>query len=194
MPNGSDCWRPPEPDGYADICTEHMHEVAMAWAGQQPTRYSRCKACSGLNVAIDRLSRLQKCMMCGDVVEFEPIDVDSRNLGASEPHSPEQQLRPSTRTADVVYYLKFGDRVKIGTTGNLPERIKAIPHDEILAVEPGDLTRERGRHRMFAELRIDPHKEWFNIDDRLLAHTRYLRKQFGAPMELWRKLANKAAT
>lgn len=36
----------------------------------------------------------------------------------------------------VVYYLRFADRIKIGFSRNLGNRMLAIPHDELLAVEP----------------------------------------------------------
>ena len=45
---------------------------------------------------------------------------------------PDDELAPPR--VDVVYYLRFDDRVKIGTTANLPQRLAAIRHDEFLAL------------------------------------------------------------
>lgn len=50
----------------------------------------------------------------------------------------------------VVYYLRFGDRIKIGTTTNLRTRLISVPCDEVLAVEPGSYALERERHEQFA--------------------------------------------
>ncbi len=68
----------------------------------------------------------------------------------------------------VVYYVRFGDRVKIGTTADLVTRLQGIPHDEVLAVEPGGVELERGRHNEFAEHHI--RGEWFHAHPHLLAH------------------------
>lgn len=72
----------------------------------------------------------------------------------------------------VVYYLKFADRIKIGTTTNLKVRLTAIPHDEVLATEPGGYKLEKARHAQFAEARI--RGEWFQATTELLAHAQRL--------------------
>ncbi|WP_307812156.1 GIY-YIG nuclease family protein [Lacisediminihabitans changchengi] len=67
---------------------------------------------------------------------------------------------------DVVYYLRYGDRIKIGTSANPRRRIAALPHDEVLAFERGDRALEQARHRQFAAHRI-PHTEWFEANQGL---------------------------
>ena len=74
----------------------------------------------------------------------------------------------------VVYYLRFGDRIKIGTTVCLRGRLDAVPHDKLLATEPGGDEVERARHRQFAEYRITG--EWFRIAAPLLAHIGAVRR------------------
>lgn len=59
----------------------------------------------------------------------------------------------------IVYYVRFGERVKIGTTIQLATRLRSIPHDEVLAVEPGGVEMERRRHLQFADYRMKG--EWF---------------------------------
>jgi hypothetical protein len=88
-----------------------------------------------------------------------------------------------TAAYQVVYYLQFGDRVKIGTTTNLPERLKSIPHDRVLALEPGGFSTEHKRHAEFATSRI--HHEWFNITPKLVAHINDLRLTYGDAIESW---------
>lgn len=79
------------------------------------------------------------------------------------------------RRVHVVYYIRFRDRIKIGTTKSLQMRLANLPHDELLAVEPGDRGVERARHQQFAESRIQG--EWFEASRHLLQHTTHIREQ-----------------
>ena len=74
---------------------------------------------------------------------------------------------------DVVYYLRWRDRIKIGTTANPRQRLAAITHEELLAFERGDRALEHDRHDEFAPLRLGG--EWFAADDALVAHAARLR-------------------
>lgn len=75
---------------------------------------------------------------------------------------------------DVVYYLRFDDRIKIGTTANPHQRFAALRFDELLAFELGDRLVEQRRHAQFAAQRFD-RTEWFAADDELVAHIAVLR-------------------
>lgn len=70
---------------------------------------------------------------------------------------------------DVVYYVRFDDRVKIGTTANPRQRLAAIRHDELLAFERGGRSLEQRRHAQFAVDRF-PRTEWFRLSAGILAH------------------------
>lgn len=72
---------------------------------------------------------------------------------------------------DVVYYLRLGESVKIGTTFNPRQRFAALPHDEVLAFERGDRSLEQQRHREFAADRLGT-SEWFGLTRRLRTHIR----------------------
>ena len=89
---------------------------------------------------------------------------------------------------DVVYYLRYRDRIKIGTTANPAQRFASLPHDEVLAFERGDRTLERRRHAQFAALRI-PGTEWFETDDGLLAHVAALQGDPWLLLARWRSEA-----
>jgi hypothetical protein len=69
---------------------------------------------------------------------------------------------------DVVYYLRWRDRIKIGTTHRPRQRLAAIRHEELLAFERGARDLEQQRHREFADLREGG--EWFRADTRLRDH------------------------
>ena len=61
---------------------------------------------------------------------------------------------------DVVYFVRFGDRVKIGYSANFQRRMSEVPYDEILLLLPGTTAHERGLHEIFKEHRITG--EWFH--------------------------------
>lgn len=73
---------------------------------------------------------------------------------------------------DVVYYMRLGNRAKIGTTSNLRQRISVIQPEDCMAYELGSFELEHRRHRQFAHLRVSG--EWFDIQDELLRHVNAL--------------------
>lgn len=74
---------------------------------------------------------------------------------------------------DVVYYIRFGDRIKIGTTANPRQRLARLWHDELLAFELGDRLVEHRRHEQFANARLE-RSEWFTATPSLEEHVRRL--------------------
>lgn len=87
------------------------------------------------------------------------------------------RTRPPIR--EVVYYIRWGDRIKIGTSKRLAERLRSLYHDEVLAAEPGSIALERRRHEQFREYRIAGQREWFSSAPALLFHINTVRDQFG---------------
>ena len=81
--------------------------------------------------------------------------------------SPDGELPPPR--VDVVYYIRFDDRMKIGTTANPRQRLGRLWHDEVMAFERGDRLVERARHMQFAALR-QGRSEWFTSAPALLQH------------------------
>ncbi len=74
---------------------------------------------------------------------------------------------------EVVYYMRIGDRVKIGTSASLAQRLETINPEELMATERGDRRVESRRHRQFADLRV--HGEWFRLEGALIQHIDALR-------------------
>jgi hypothetical protein len=91
------------------------------------------------------------------------IEATKQAIAKGEPIEPES----------VVYYMRVGNRVKIGYTTNLAARISAVMPEEVLATEPGGPQLESVRHRQFADLREA--SEWFRMEGPLLAHLETLR-------------------
>lgn len=81
-------------------------------------------------------------------------------------------LKVENETDEVVYYVRFGDRVKIGTSKDLSKRLSHIPHDEVMATEPGGVYVERQRHKQFKHLRaeVGRGREWFTLTPELAEH------------------------
>jgi hypothetical protein len=80
---------------------------------------------------------------------------------------PDADLPPVR--VDVVYYLRFRDRIKIGTSGNPRSRLAQLRYDELLAFELGNRSLEQQRHAQFADHRF-PGSEWFRENDALAEH------------------------
>lgn len=79
----------------------------------------------------------------------------------------------SQSTVDgVVYFVRFRDRIKIGHTTNLRQRLRAFPVDEVLLTIPGSVEDEARCHAAFAHLRVQG--EWFTEGPELLAFIRSL--------------------
>jgi hypothetical protein len=72
----------------------------------------------------------------------------------------------------VVYYMRIGNRVKIGTTSDIKRRLSTINPEELLATEPGGYDLEKERHQQFEHLRS--HGEWFAYEGALEAHVQEL--------------------
>lgn len=148
-----DCGLPVPADAPLALCFEHF-ALAAEWAadrdGTPDVLPSPCRLC-GSRVGV-RYPSGWVCAVCewrlGEVVDGE---------------------LPPPRV-DVVYYLRWQDRVKIGTTTNPKQRFAAIRHDELLTLERGGRTLERHRHEQFAADRFTTGSEWFRLSPAILAH------------------------
>lgn len=87
----------------------------------------------------------------------------------------------------VVYYVRLGQLVKIGTTTRIVHRCESLGVQGVLAVEAGDSVKEHGRHREFAHLRKTG--EWFELSPDLADHIARVRADFetqmGITVEAW---------
>ncbi|MGW3321126.1 GIY-YIG nuclease family protein [Streptomyces virginiae] len=81
----------------------------------------------------------------------------------------------------IVYYVRRGDLVKIGTTTRYDARMRALRPDEVLAVEPGSYALEHQRHQEFAACQWSRGSEYFHMNAELKTHVLQLRSQHGIP-------------
>jgi len=103
--------------------------------------------------------------------------------------SPDGELPPPR--VDVVYYLRNGDRMKIGTTGNPRQRFSAIWHEEVMAFERGTRVLEQQRHQQFAANRFEG-SEWFRLTTPLQRHVESLRQGVEDPWSLYARWTSEA--
>jgi len=99
--------------------------------------------------------------------------------------------QPQLHSGQIVYYVRRGDLVKIGTTSDPAGRFGALLPDEILAFEPGAQREEAQRHRQFDHLRPSSRTEYFTAAPELLAHIRAMRTAHGEPDPAWPTMANR---
>ncbi|WP_345802388.1 GIY-YIG nuclease family protein [Microbacterium sp. AZCO] len=167
------CRGPVPPDAPLPLCERHL-AVAADWAasafGLTDTLPAPCRLC-GSRLGIQYPSGWL-CATCewrfGEVVDGE---------------------LPPPRV-DVVYYLAYADRVKIGTTANPRRRFTAIWHDDLLALERGDRRLERHRHEQFAADRFGT-SEWFARSPALDAHIEAVRGG-GEPWDAYARWVSEA--
>lgn len=112
------------------------------------------------------------CLLCGSIKGLRQADGWHCGIcGWRVGDVPDPEL-PRPRV-DVVYYIRYDDRVKIGTSADPRQRLRALWHQELLAFERGGRELERQRHNQFAELREGG--EWFRADPLLLRHALSIR-------------------
>lgn len=130
------------------------------------------------------------CRLCGALEGVRDLDgVRCAICGWRVGDAIDEGLPPPR--IDVVYYLRLGERVKIGTTFSPRQRFAALPHDEVLAFEPGDRAVEQARHREFAADRLGT-SEWFALSAGIRSHIRAVRGDADDAWQQWARLVSAA--
>jgi hypothetical protein len=93
----------------------------------------------------------------------------------------EQLRKAELKKQAVVYYIAQGQRIKIGYTTNMAQRMSALQPDAILATEPGTRRLETSRHSQFRHLRSAAGREYFTAGPDLLAHVEKVLAEQGPP-------------
>ncbi|WP_338182903.1 GIY-YIG nuclease family protein [Jatrophihabitans sp.] len=147
--------------------------------GQFQTMSSLCVIPDGAGDAcgspIMRNAPVPVCSVHGAVIsEFfsqqDMIELARATLMAQQEAAPSPRLPDNAPRSSVVYYVQLDAIVKIGTTIDLAQRLRAYPpHARLLVTEPGGYTLERKRLRQFNEYLRAGH-EWFDPGPRLREH------------------------
>lgn len=171
--DGRDCDDPVAPGSPFNICRHHYLKISDYLKAAESTggyRYRISMLCPGCQIryglVADVSSQIATCSECGHQVR-------ATEAGRSKftPMQRPEQLSPST----VVYYIRFGDRIKIGTTDNLRNRLAALPYDQVLFTEPGSYELENQRHKQFRRHLVRGQREWFHAHPELLDFIRTQR-------------------
>lgn len=156
------------------LCAAHL-ELAHDWVAREDgvidALPSPCAAC-GSRLGV-RLPSAWLCAAC----EWRLGD------------APDGELPPPR--VDVVYYIRFGERIKIGTSGNPRQRLHRLRHEELLAFERGGRALEQHRHAQFADERLE-RTEWFARSPVLDAHIETVRAGEPDPWALHRRWRSEA--
>ena len=166
---GRSCGLPAEDDAPVNLCRHHLlvaHEWVSRDVGVTDTLESPCLAC-GSRLGV-RYPSGWLCAVCEWKVGEIPDGVVLR------------------ARVDVVYYLRFDGRIKIGTSSNPRSRLGSIVHDELLGFELGGRKLEQRRHAQFASHRLDS-SEWFQVHDALLRHIRVINAGVDDPWLLHKR-------
>ena len=93
-----------------------------------------------------------------------------------------------------IYYLRVGDKIKIGFSANVKRRLKSYPPEsELLAVHPGTQELEKSLHKEFGHSLSDG-REWFTPNLALTEHIDKVTAEFGPPPERFKPKYRKAQT
>ena len=166
--DGQSCPRPVSSGAPLNLCTTHFlaaHDYIAGEVGVTDTLPSPCLAC-GSRLGV-RYPSGWLCAIC----EWKVGDV------------PDPERAAFVRV-DVVYYLRFRDQIKIGTSGNPRQRFASLRYDELLAFEPGDRALEQRRHAQFADHRL-ARSEWFAVHGALTEHIGVLQSGVDDPWSLY---------
>ena len=170
--DGRPCTEPVAHRSALNLCAHHLlaaHDQVASEVGVTDILPSPCAAC-GSRLGV----RYPSGWLCA-VCEWRAGEV------------PDGEIVATVRV-DVVYYLRFRDQIKIGTTTNPRQRFAALRYDELLGFERGDRALEQRRHAQFADHRLG-RSEWFAADPTLLEHIDVVRAGADDPWSqyaLWR--------
>ena len=108
-----------------------------------------------------------------------------RGTTAAQRVADASQNTLATAVGSIVYYIRRGNLIKIGTTTNPRKRFDVLMPDEILAVEPGGYSLETARHSQFDHLRMRPKGEYFRDEPELRQHIKDILAMYGEPDTSW---------
>lgn len=160
------------------LCPGCSHKLVT----EVKTRRLTCFHCSGRFT----VEQVRKSMKGRSQVDAARVEQERRRRHAE--HIEElRALADEARqdnAAGIVYYIRFRDAVKIGTTTAPARRLSGLPWDELMAVEPGGRAVEQLRHAEWAEHRLNG--EWFEMTDALaefiesvvVDNIRWIRRSF----------------
>ena len=177
LEGGRDCNGKVNPDHNLNLCAQHIEEAfeihgLTGKLSMVRVEGVKCELC-GCETAYVGQSGFMCAKCAHKTADFfdESVESYDQTVQRDIAFPPKVPLRPA-----VVYYMLFGDRIKIGTTRNVMQRMREVPNDRVLVTEPGDFHLEAVRHNEFKSARIKG--EWFRQSPELLAHIEVLKEKW----------------
>jgi len=169
--------------------TPSLHDVHRPDGPSRPgaARGFQLKGLQGVTgdePALFEISRAAVEMMAAGVEMDDAATAIAVKLGRArhaEMLQREFPLPPPPPKPGVVYYIRRGNLIKIGTTVELRSRMQALLPNEVLATEPGDAKLEKKRHQQFSSTKVPGQREWFEPSDALTTHIAAVRAEHGEP-------------
>ena len=120
----------------------------------------------------DRLERTQAVFALLNLAPGVPVEAREtavEEVAATPVPALAYRPVPTGKHEPLVYFIRNGSRIKIGTSTNVRSRVRALSlrPEDILLTLPGGADVERSYHRKFSALRID-NTEWFRVDRELV--------------------------
>ncbi|MEF2977110.1 GIY-YIG nuclease family protein [Subtercola sp. YIM 133946] len=169
------CTEPAAAGSSLNLCLRHLfaaYDEVAGEVGVTDALPSPCLAC-GSRLGV----RYPSGWLCA-VCEWKAGDVADGDLVAPR--------------VDVVYYVRAGTRIKIGTSAGPRARLAQLHIDELLGFERGDRSLEQRRHAQFAAFRV-PGSEWFDTHAALLEHIAVVSAGVDDPWRLYHRWVSEAA-
>lgn len=180
-PNGEKCTNWAVEDAPVNLCIEHLrtaHKFAQAhpeFLHDRTIVDRKCPTCgsSGMYYYEPFFPTIH-CDNCGSTWKRNLNRVS--NLEYSSPATRRRTNKTIAPSQPVVYYIEHGGQVKIGTSINWINRVASLPHDLLLALEPGGYETEQKRHSQFSRSRVR-RTEWFDVSEELMSHIDRVRTE-----------------
>ena len=136
---------------------------AYEWCSEKRSDHLRAPLCDRHAIAVYRDMR---DLLSSNQAAAIP-DILDQILSEREQRPVVANFNPKVNDP-VVYFIAFGDRIKIGTSANVKRRMSQLPVDTLLGTIPGSRDKEAQMHARFASARVGK-TEWFTRSPELLA-------------------------
>jgi hypothetical protein len=154
---------------HAWMHTQYLHPEDQAVIDALKAREAKMRAAA--HDARERELRRDRLNAVAASIGYEFVEQPAEPQSAPTPPSsqPATWAVPPGKHDPLVYFIRNGNRLKIGTTTELKRRIRtlALRPENVALLISGGRQLERAFHRQFADLRIG-NSEWFAYDGPLV--------------------------
>lgn len=179
------CRRSPTPSSSVPLCKPHLNEVKASVGLIKPEEldgYTDLLAAAQFGYTnrdpetFDKHEHLRQVAERHAVREAAEAAKRKPVLDIDNPDDMDRLGRILSPTS-VVYFIRMGDLIKIGTTISIRKRVSqlSLTMSHVLATEPGSEVLESRLHEKFAHLR--EHGEWFRPEPDLLEYVEEVKRR-----------------